>query len=369
MLNLPFIRESFYPSAIGEESLVLAALNDGIRGDSEAVLGYEAQLRSNFNAADAIATSSGYGSLVVALSAMGLKPGDEVLLTPTCPLCTVYALTFLRLEPVFCDIRPDDFTIDLSMAELLINERTRAIIDIPMWGYPVDAECVSEFARAHGLWYLLDIALAHKATFKEQWMWKWADMATFSTHHSKTMVTGEGGGILTDNSELAGRARAFMQDYLSGEKPGLNFYLSGLQAAIGTARLARLDADVRHRRQTMQIISSRISNPYLETLPVLPEGEPAGTRLLIRATSGCNKSLLDYQLQEGIPSDIALYNCKPLYQYPVYHHQYADCPNAERMLSSLTTIPVHPEIGFSEIDTIVSMLNRFQPSEKEEVRV
>lgn len=366
MKNPPAIRESFYPSGQGEESLVLNALERGIRGDSEAVGVYEDALGAHFGAENVIATSSGYGSLVVALSAMGLKPGDNVLLTPTCPLCTVYALTFLRIEPVFCDIRPDDFTLDLSMAEKLVNGRTRAIIDIPMWGYPVDAESVSTFARSRNLWYLLDIALAHKAIFKERLQWQWADIATFSTHHSKTLVTGEGGGILTDNAELAGRARAFIRGGFTGEKPGLNFSLSGLQAALGKARLSRLETDVQHRRQTMRAITSRLTNPFLEALPVLPGGEPAGTRLLIRTTSGSNKSLLDHQLQAGIPSDIALYDCKALYQYPVLRDRQAACPNAERMLASLSTIPVHPEIGADEIDTIVSVLNRFRLSEQEE---
>ncbi|QDX31012.1 aspartate aminotransferase [Dickeya poaceiphila] len=366
MTTLEHIKESFYPSGAGEEALMLDALKKGIRGDSEVVSTYEQQLKRHFGASEAIATSSGYGSLVVALSAMGLKPGDNVLLTPTCPLCTVYALTFLRLEPVFCDISPDDFTIDLAMAEQLINDRTKAIIDIPMWGYPVDAQRVGEFAHSKGLFYLLDIALAHKATWRGQLLWKWADMATFSTHHSKTLVTGEGGAVLTDNRELAHRARAFTQCHFNEAQPVLNFSLSGLQAALGIARLQRLEQDVQHRLDTMQTISQRLRNPFLHPLPVLAGGEPAGTRLLIRSLTGCNKSLLAFQIQSGIPSDIALYNCKALYQYPVLHERHASCPNAERMLSSITTIPVHPEIGMPEIDTIVNVLNRFQPSDIKE---
>ncbi|WCG83755.1 DegT/DnrJ/EryC1/StrS family aminotransferase [Pectobacterium sp. A5351] len=362
------IKDSFYPVGTREEAFVLAALNSGIGGRSETVRQYEQQLKTHFNAGQAIATSSGYGSLVVALSAFGLKPGDKVLLTPTCPLCTVYALMFMRLEPVFCDISPDDFTIDLAMAERLIDDKTKAIIDIPMWGYPVDAKRVAAFARAHGLYYLLDIALAHKARLDGEFLWKYADMATFSTHHSKTLVTGEGGAVLTDNDELALKAKQFTHcDFTASRNPVLNFSLSGLQAALGLARLHRLEQDVQQRLSTMQAVSTLLTNPYLEPLPIISGGEPAGTKLLVRSLTGSNAALLEHQSHAGIPSDIALYNCKALYQYPVLRDKATPCPNAERMLATITTLPVHPDIRQADIAVIAAVLNRFQPEHTEEV--
>ncbi|MEQ9890850.1 DegT/DnrJ/EryC1/StrS family aminotransferase [Pectobacterium aroidearum] len=362
------IKDSFYPVGTREEAFVLAALNSGIGGRSDTVRQYEQQLKTHFNAGHAIATSSGYGSLVVALSAFGLKPGDKVLLTPTCPLCTVYALTFMRVEPVFCDISPDDFTIDLAMAERMIDGKTRAIIDIPMWGYPVDAKRVAAFARAKGLYYLLDIALAHKAKLDGEFLWKYADMATFSTHHSKTLVTGEGGAVLTDNAELALKAKQFTHcDFTASRNPVLNFSLSGLQAALGLARLHRLEQDVQHRLSTMQTLGKLLTNPYLEPLPVISGGEPAGTKLLVRSLTGDNDALLEHQSRAGIPSDIALYNCKALYQYPVLRDKATPCPNAERMLATITTLPVHPDIRQADIAVIAAVLNRFQPEHTEEV--
>ncbi|MEI7411153.1 DegT/DnrJ/EryC1/StrS family aminotransferase [Pectobacterium aroidearum] len=366
--SAPVIKDSFYPVGTREEAFVLAALNSGIGGRSDTVRQYEQQLKTHFNAGHAIATSSGYGSLVVALSAFGLKPGDKVLLTPTCPLCTVYALTFMRVEPVFCDISPDDFTIDLAMAERMIDGKTRAIIDIPMWGYPVDAKRVAAFARAKGLYYLLDIALAHKAKLDGEFLWKYADMATFSTHHSKTLVTGEGGAVLTDNDELALKAKQFTHcDFTASRNPVLNFSLSGLQAALGLARLHRLEQDVQHRLSTMQTLGKLLTNPHLEPLPIISGGEPAGTKLLVRSLTGDNDALLEHQSRAGIPSDIALYNCKALYQYPVLRDKATPCPNAEQMLATITTLPVHPDIRQADIAVIASVLNRFQPEHSEEV--
>ena len=361
------VSDNFWPVGEGEEAYLLEALVKGIGGDSDIVRRYEQRLKTHFGARHAIAASSGYGALVVALSAFGLRPGDKVLLTPTCPLCTVYALTFMRLEPVFCDIRPNDFTLDLKMAERLIDSKTRAIIDIPMWGYPVAAQEVAEFARDRGLYYLLDIALAHRAKLNGELLWTYADMATFSTHHSKSLVTGEGGAVLTNNTRLAERAREFTRcEYRADRPPVLNFALGGLQAALGLARLGRLEDDVRHRLATMRAISERLTNPCLEPLPLVAGGEPAGTRLLVRARSGNNASLLAHQARAGIPSDIALYDCKALYQYPVMRKWAADCPNAERMLAAITTVPVHPDIHAGEVQTIVDVLNNFQPENAEE---
>lgn len=363
------ITDHFSPVGEDDAAYLLEALSTGIGGDGDMVRRYEQRLKSHFGARHAVAVSSGYGALVVALSALGLRPGDKVLLTPTCPLCTVYALTFMRLEPVFCDICPDDFTINLAMAEQRIDSKTRAIIDIPMWGYPVAAQAVAEFARDRGLYYLLDMALAHRAQLNGKLLWTYADMATFSTHHSKNLVTGEGGAVLTNSERLANRAREFTRcEYRADRPPVLNFALGGLQAALGLSRLNRLSDDVRHRLATMQAISQRLDNPWLEALPVIAGGEPAGTRLLVRSRTGTHAALLAHQARAGIPSDIARYNCKALYQYPVMRERAADCPNAERMLASITTIPVHPDIRDDEVQTLADVLNSFQPDNAEELR-
>lgn len=362
MTALPLI-DRFDPFVSNEASLISEALVTGLTGHSEIVRRYEKSLELHFGACHAIAVSSGFGALVVALSALGLKPGDRVLLTPTCPLCTAYALTFMRLEPVFCDIQANNFSIDLKHAEHRFDDRTRAIIDIPMWGYPVPADGVSKFARAKGIPLILDVALAHWAKLNGRFLWTFSDMATFSTHSSKNLVTGEGGAILTNYDELAERSRRFTSpDEGKAEQPSLNYSLGGLQAALGLARLTRLESDVSHRLENMKFITDCLDNQYLETLPVVEGGEPGGTKLIVREKSGANHDLLDYQMKSGIPSDIATYNCKPLYQYPVFSSYIEPCPNAEAMLSSITTIPVHPDIKPDAMRRIVEVLNKYRPA-------
>jgi perosamine synthetase len=357
------IIDRFDPRVETERGLLSQALAEGLSYRSGIVASYEAALAKIFGAGYALATSSGFGALVVAFAALGLQPGDKVILTPTCPLCTAYALSFLRLVPVFCDIRSNDFSLDLEMAERRFDERTSAILDIPMWGYPVPAESVAAFARSKRVPYVLDLALSHMARFNGRLLSSYADIATFSTHASKAFVTGEGGAVLTDDAALAERARSFIYpDNPAVTDPSLNYGLCGLQAALGLARLPRLEADIAARLDRMAQIVAGLDNPHIEPLPVCPGGTPSGTKLIIRERSGDNRNLMAHLAAMGIPSDIATYDCRPLYQYSVYAAFAAPCPNAERMLASITTLPVHPDIDVTQIQQIVSTLNTYRPS-------
>nr|WP_244651206.1 DegT/DnrJ/EryC1/StrS family aminotransferase [Rhizobium sp. CFBP 8762] len=360
------LTDRFDPVGPNETAFLGKAIETSISGQSSIVSYYEDQLREHFGVREAIAVSSGFGALVVALSAMGLEPGDKVLLTPTCPLCTAYALTFMRLEPVFCDICRDDFSMSVDHAAFRLDSMTRAIIDIPMWGYPIAADATEKFAKEHKLQFLVDVALAHQTKLHGQFLCKYAGAATFSTHSSKNIVTGEGGVVLTDDPNLASKARKFCHpNNPQSANPGLNYALGGLQAALGVSRLPRLESDVVHRQAIMRHITNGLDNPHLEVLPITTGGTPGGTKLIVREVSGNNRQLLRHQLDHGVPSDIANYNCKPLYEYPVFYDRSVSCPNAEKMLQSITTIPVHPEVDFETANEIIEILNSYRPAVKE----
>ena len=357
------VTDDFDPRVEDERFVLDDALAHGISGRSDVVRRYELALASNFGTAEAVAVSSGFGALVVALSALGLKPGDEVVLTPTCPICTVYALTFMRLVPVFCDTRPDDFGADLDHAAALMNDRVAAMIEIPMWGYPVDARAARAFCDARGIPLIMDIALAHKARLDGRLLGSFGDVATFSTHWSKNFVTGEGGCVLSDDPSIAARARAFgYPDDPDAEAPGLNYAMAGLQAALGLARLSRLDDDIACRRETMKLLLAELDNPHLEPLPVVSGGETGGTKLLLRERSFDNRELLAHMERCGVPSDILNYRCRALYEFPVLSRFRSSCPNAEALLASITTVPVHPDLSRRQLEHIVRSLNGYCPS-------
>jgi len=357
------ITDAFDPRVEDEQFILASALAQGLSGGSDIVNRYDAALAENFGMARAVSVSSGFGALVVALSALGLEPGDKVLLTPTCPICTVYALTFLRLVPVFVDTRPDDFGMDPDHARARFDDRVAAMIEIPMWGYPVDGAAARAFCDARGIPLVMDIALAHKARFGDRLLGAWGDAATFSTHWSKNFVTAEGGAVLTDDPALAERARRFSRPTDDdAPRPGLNYALGGIQAALGLGRLSRLDDDIARRREIMALICRELDNPHLEPLPVIAGGETGGTKLLLRETSGDNRALLAHMAAHRVASDILNYKCRALYEFPILAAHRSACPNAEALLASITTVPVHPDLSQRQLEHVVHSLNGYRPA-------
>jgi dTDP-4-amino-4,6-dideoxygalactose transaminase len=348
------VPDRFDPTSPADAEMIARALSRPLSGASTTVRQYEAALAHWFDAPQAISVSSGYAAVLTALLGLGLAPGDEVLLTPTCPLCTVYALLAIGVRPVFCDTRPDDFSLDLLSASKALGPRTRAIIDIPMWGYPVQADESAAFARAHGLRYVLDLALAYGVELNGKGIWSNADLAVFSTHSSKVLVTGEGGFVLTASEELAEQVRHARG---GAGRAGANFRLSGLQAALGLARLPMLQKHISDRRANMDAITTGLAHPDIEPLPVCQGGTAGGVKMLVRHRRGDGAALNSHLQASGVPSDILTYRCRPLYHFPVLSSAQADCPNATALLSSIATLPVHPDIEPGHIQRMLHALN------------
>ena len=186
----------------GDEAAVSAALQQPISGGSEVIAEYEADLAKVFGVTQAIAVSSGGAALIAALYAAGVRPGDEVVLPPTCPLCTVYPIMFLGATPVFCDTYADGFGIDLEDLARVVTPKTRAVIDVPMWGYPTPVDRLRDATRTLGVSLVLDLAHSHGAKLDGQDLSAYGDFSCYSTHERKIISTGEGGFILAHDERL-----------------------------------------------------------------------------------------------------------------------------------------------------------------------
>ena len=356
------ISDRFDPQGTADSRELAAALAGGLSGTSEICMRYEQALAAWFGAKHAVTLSSGSSAVMTALAAFDLQPGDEVMLTPTAPLCTVYPLLALRLVPVFCDTEPSSFSIDLQAAERAITDRTRAIIDIPMWGYPVPADAVASFASRHGIRFLLDLAHGHGVELHGRPLSSFGEIGTFSTHASKILSTGEGGFLLTEDPALAEAACLYSRfGYLNGSDFGMNHKLGGLQAALGVSRLQRLHADIATRRRNVAHLSRALENVHLAPFPVCEGGESNGFTFIVSSRNGDGQGLVEHMEGHGVPSDIRKYRCRALYESPLLAPYARSCPNAEHTLGSITTIPVHPDIGDTDTARIVEALNSYRP--------
>ncbi|WP_163779997.1 DegT/DnrJ/EryC1/StrS family aminotransferase [Myxococcus vastator] len=352
------IPPSFHQRDASDATYLSAFLHRDLSGTGDVVLAYEAALRSWFGAAAAVSVSSGSAAVMVALGALGLRPGDEVVVPPTAPLCTVYPILAMGGVPVFCDTREDGFGLDLDDLESVVGPRTRAIIEVPMWGYPTPLIPLRAFADDLRLPLVLDLAHGHGIRLSGRPLWTYGHLATFSTHESKFLSTGEGGFILTDDADLAKAARRFSRrGGLNGRHLGLSLTLCGLQAALGLRRLRLLNEHLRVRGQNARHILKQLTQPQLQELPVTSGGEPNYYFLVLRHRGGSAHDLIEQLAAQGIPSDIRRYRCRPLYEFPILSAYRHPCENARRLLGSMTTIPVHPSLTTTELDRIAAAIN------------
>ncbi len=355
------LADKFRPCYADDLAAVVDALQNGLSGTSATVSDYERDLGVYFDSPSAIAVSSGAAAISVALAAAGVGRGDEVVLTPTAPLCTVYPVIAAGAVPVFVDTRLDNFGADLVCLDGVLSRKTKAIVDIPMWGYPTPVDELHQFARARSVPLILDLAHAHGTKIHGRHLSTHCDLACFSTHERKILATGEGGFVLSNTQNLTERCRSYSRfGNLNGRDFGLNFKLGALPAALGRSRLAHLDAQLAQRRRNAQRLLAQLAHNNVSEAAVVSSGVPNYYALNLRLTFSNNRRFIEYLEARGIPSDIIRYGCRCLYEFPAVAPFARHCPNAEALLGDMTTIPVHPGLTDSDLDYIAEVINSYR---------
>ncbi len=194
---------------------------------------------------EAIAVSSGTAALHVALSAMDVGPGDEIIVAPFTFVATASSVLHQNAIPIFVDIDPKSYCIDPLEVEKAITPKTKGIIPVHLFGHPADMDPILEIAEKHDLFVIEDACQAHGAEYKGKKVGSIANMGCFSFFESKNMMTGEGGMITTDNEELAEAARLVRHhgepSWYVYDRLGYNYRMNEIAASIGIVQLKKLD--------------------------------------------------------------------------------------------------------------------------------
>jgi perosamine synthetase len=224
--------------------------------------------------AHGIAVSNGSAALDVAVAALGLGPGDEVILPAFTIISSAAAIVRAGARPVLVDCDRDTWNTTADRIAERITPRTKAIMIIHIYGLPVDMDPVFALARQYGLKIIEDAAEMHGQTYNDRPCGSLGDISTFSFYPNKLVTTGEGGMVVTDDPALAERCRALRNlCFLPGrrfvhEELGWNFRLSNLQAAVGVAQLERLDESVAKKRQIGALYQERLVGARGLHLPI-----------------------------------------------------------------------------------------------------
>ena len=310
-----------------------------------------------------VGVGNGLDALMLILKALGIGPGDEVLVPSNTYIATALAVTYVGALPVF--VEPDIRTFDLDPAriEAKITERTKAIMPVHLYGQACDMDPIMAAAKKHGLYVVEDCAQAHGATYKGQKVGSFGDAAGFSFYPGKNLgALGDAGAVVTDSDEIAKAVRA-LGNYGSDYKyhhilKGHNSRLDELQAAFLSAKLPHLDRMNEERRRIAARYSAEIRNPKI-TLPlVLPDCVPVWHVYGVRCRE---RDALEKHLNErGIGTNK---------HYPIPMHRqecYRDLglnqgalPIAEEISATELSIPMYYGMTDAEIQYVIDALNDF----------
>ena len=256
--------QEFLPVAapvIGD--LEIECVTDAIRSSWVSSIGpyidkFEAGFAQYIGVKHAIAVSNGTTALHLALHALGIGPGDEVIIPDLTFAATAHTVLQTGATPVLVDVEPDTWCIDPRAVARAVSEKTRAIMPVHLFGHPADMEVINEIAAAHKLFVIEDAAEAHGAEVDGKKVGSLGNVGTFSFYGNKVITSGEGGMLTTDDDDLAARLR-FLKDHgMSTERRyfhtelAFNYRMTNLQAALGFAQLSQIEEFIQKKRQIFE---------------------------------------------------------------------------------------------------------------------
>ncbi len=337
---------------------VLEVLESGRLAQGPRVLEFEERFAEWNEVPFAIAVSSGTAALLLALMALGVGPGDEVITTPLTFAATANVVLFVGARPVFADIDPMTLNLDPEAVERRITARTRAILLVHLYGNPCEMEAFQELAERYGLALIEDAAHAPGALYQGKPVGSFG-IGCFSFYATKNITTGEGGMITTGDPRLARRLR-MLRDHGQSAKYvheilGLNFRMTELQAAIGIGQLIHIDSWNARRRALAAIYDARLRG--VDKLAITPQSTPVYHLYTIRVPAGLRDVLRQRLEEAGIETGV--HYPIPLYRQPLYQRLgYNDSlPVAERATQEVLSLPIHPALREEEILYVIETVN------------
>lgn len=311
-----------------------------------------------------VGTGNGLDALMLALKALGIEDGDEVIVPSNTYIATALAVTYVGAKPVLVEPDIRTFNIDPNRIESAITRKTKAIIPVHLYGQPCDMDSIIDIAKNYNLYIVEDCAQAHGAKYKGKVIGSFGEVAGFSFYPGKNLgALGDAGAIVTNNEELAKKIRA-LGNYGSDYKYhhiylGNNSRLDEMQAAFLSAKLPHLDKMNEERRRIARMYLEGINNQEV-ILPYIPDyAEPVWHIFGIRCKR--RKELEEWLSDAGIgtnkhyPTPIHLQEC-----YKHLEYIKGDYPIAEEISNTELSLPMYYGMTMQEVDYIVDMINRFK---------
>ena len=323
---------------------------------------FETAFASYTGAAHAIGVANGTDALHLALRALEIGVGHEVIVPAHTAVPTAAAIEMSGAVPCFVDITADRYCLDPALVERAIGPRTRAIMPVHLYGHPADLGPLLEIARRHGLKLIEDAAQAHGARWRGRQVGAIGDIGCFSLYPTKNLgAIGDAGIVTTSDADLAQRLKMLRQygwrDRQLSELAGFNSRLDELQAAILNVKLAHLDASNARRRAIAARYLEAFGNLPMALPHVQPECEAVYHLFVVRTPK---RDALKTHLQaHGVIAGI--HYPVPCHRHPAYRDRYGDVhlPVTEQIIGEILSLPLYPELTDDQVGRVIDAVRSF----------
>jgi len=373
---LPFSRPSISEEAISE---VVACIRSGWITTGPRVKQFEEDLKAYLRAPQVLALTSATAGLHLALTALKLKPGDEVITTPMTVAATLNTIVLAGGKPVCVDVEPGTSNMDVTRIAKAVTKRTRAIMPVHFAGLPVDLDPLYDIAMKHGLRVIEDAAHAIGTEYKGRRIGSFGDIQVFSFHPNKNMTTGEGGCVACRDENLAGDIALLRFHGMDREAwnrfgkkgsqhyeiiaPGYKYNMMDMQAALGLHQLRALDGFIKRRTGLALRYQKAFAGWPQLSLPQAPayphlHAWHLYTPLINSEAAGMDRdgfmqALKDRNIGTGL-------HYRAVHLYPYYREQFGfkagDFPNAETISDRIVSLPLFPSMTDADQDRVIAAM-------------
>jgi perosamine synthetase len=348
-------------------NLLIEVLESGFFVQGEYVTQFEQKIADFLGVKHAIAVSSGTAALHLSLVALGIGPGDEVVVPAYTFPATANVVELVGAKPVLVDVDLETYNIQIEQIERVISPNTKAIIPVHLFGNPADLDPIMEIAKKHNLWVIEDAAGALGSIYKGRRCGTIGNLGCFSFHPRKIVTTGEGGIVVTNDNDLAEQIRSLRNhgmrtvggkiDFVAA---GFNYRMSELEAVLGIIQM----------RDIQEIISERqrLASFYMDALKsvsgvvfqkVLPNCTTVWQAFVVRFKDRDTSSILEFLRNANIEANIGTYALHVLQFYSKkYGYKPSDYPNAAELFLKSLALPFYNGIVLRNIVQVVDALRK-----------
>ena len=349
-----------YQTEIEEAVLAVMRGNRYVLGDEVALL--EKEFADYIGTSSAIGVANGTDAIELALRALDIGLGDEVITVSHTAVATIAAIESTGAKAILVDVEPDYYTIDTDQLEAVSSDKTRAIIAVHLYGQSADLNSIRDFCKRKNIFLIEDVSQAHGATYQGKRLGSIGDIACFSCYPTKNLgAIGDAGLITTNNINLAAKVRALREygwNNRVSEYKGRNSRLDEIQAAILRIKLKHLDSDNERRRHLAEYYTSELKDCQIK-LPVTRSGNESVFHLYVIRVEERQK-LLDHLIASGIQAGV--HYPIPVHLQPAYKDRISISSNmniTENIATKIISLPMYPELSIQNAEKVTDTVKKF----------